>query len=65
MNVNMFVIKLYVLLVASMVETALHLECVRVPLDGLVVTVDKVATYVLAMCILNVHMYDRYVRTRV
>ena len=37
-----FVIQLYVLLVASMVETALHLEYVHVLMDGLVMTVVKV-----------------------
>ena len=41
-----FPIKLCVLLVVSMVETALYLKYVHVPLCGLAMTVGKVYTYV-------------------
>ena len=44
--VYVFPIKLCVLLVVSMVETALHLEYVHVPLCGLAMIVGKVYTYV-------------------
>ena len=47
--------QLYVLLVASMAETALHLECVHVPLGGLVVTVDKVRIYSMYVCHFNTY----------
>ena len=36
---------MYVLMVALMVETALHLECVHVLTGGLVMIVGKVTTY--------------------
>ena len=38
--------KLYVLLVVSMVEAALHLEYVHVPLCGLAIIVDKVCNVI-------------------